>query len=119
MVLHGTASDHRAVRLKIALSSVKFKAHAISQGTIDWPKILSDDHTHMMYNEHLLSLPTPNMGYDDYREIILFEGWFQISRTTIAPLLKECNQVLHATNCAHHLLAAIQHNMQVDLQRLN
>jgi hypothetical protein len=45
MVLHRVASDHQAVQLKITLASVKYKACAISKGTIDWPKILSDEHT--------------------------------------------------------------------------
>ncbi len=48
-VLHGDASDHRAVRLKLTLLSIKFKARDISQGTIYWPKILLDDHTRMVY----------------------------------------------------------------------
>ncbi len=69
------------------------------------------------------------MDYDDYQEIILqagmltathhkqqCEGWFQMSRATLAPLLKERNQVLHATNCTHHLPAEIQHTMQADLK---
>jgi hypothetical protein len=74
MVHHGVASDHRAVQLKIALSSVKFKAHAISRGTINWPKTLTDEHTRMVYNEHLLSLTTPGIEYNDYQEIILKAG---------------------------------------------
>jgi len=52
-VPHGTVSDHKAVRL-----SLKFRSHALSRGTIDWPKILPDDHTHVIYNEHLLMLMT-------------------------------------------------------------
>jgi hypothetical protein len=132
MVLHGVASDHQAVWLKIALASVKYKAHAISKGTIDWPKILSDEHTWLVYNEHLLSLTTPDMDYDSYQELILqagaltathhkrqCEGWFQMSRATLAPLLKECNQVFHATKRAHHLPPDIQATMRADLKRLN
>jgi hypothetical protein len=42
-----------------------------------------------------------------------------MSRTTLAPLLKERNQVLHATKCAHHLPAEIQATMQADLECLN
>ena len=75
MVLHGVASDHQAVCLKVALSSVKFKARgAMNQGAINWPKILTDEHTQMVYNEHLLSLTTPGIEYDDYQEIILKAG---------------------------------------------
>jgi hypothetical protein len=132
MVLHGIASNHHAVRLKIALLSVKFKARAASWGTINWPKILSDKHTHIVYNKHLLSLTTPDMDYDRNQEVILqagaltathhkcqCKGWFQMSRTTLAPLLKERNQVLHATKCTHLLPAEIQATMQADLKHLN
>ena len=66
-VLHGVASDHQAVRLYLALSLIKFKMHAILCGTINWPKILSDEHTRMVYNKHLISLTTPDMEYDDYQ----------------------------------------------------
>ncbi len=44
-VPHGIASDHQAVRLKVALASIKFKSREVSQGTINWPKILTNDHT--------------------------------------------------------------------------
>jgi hypothetical protein len=72
------------------------------------------------------------MDYNSYQEVILqagaltathhkcqCKGWFQMSHTTLAPLLKERNQVLHATKHAHHLPAEIQATMQADLKRLN
>jgi hypothetical protein len=115
MVLHSIAIDHQAMRLKIALLSVKFEARAASWGTINWPKILSDKHTCMVYNKHLLSLTTPNMDYNSYQEVILQVGalaathhkcqceeWFQMSHTTLGPFLQEHNQVLQATKHAHH-----------------
>jgi hypothetical protein len=42
-----------------------------------------------------------------------------MSRATLAPLLKEYNEVLHATNRCHHLPAAIQATMCADLKQLN
>jgi hypothetical protein len=70
MILHGVTSDHRTVGLSIALSSVKFKnSGTISRGTINWPKILTDEHSRMVSNEHLLSLTTPGIEYDDYQDI--------------------------------------------------
>ena len=101
-------------------------------GTINWPKILSDEHTRMVYNEHLVTLTTPGINYDDYQVSILdtgkltatyhkrlCTGWFQLSRTTLSPLLLERNKVLHATNRCHHLLAAIQATMRANLKQLN
>jgi hypothetical protein len=112
---------------------VKFKAReSMKSGTINWPKILTDEHTRMVYNEHLLSLTTPGIDYDDYQETILnagkltaiyhkrqCSGWFQLSRTTLSPLLMERIEVLHATNRCHHLPAAIQATMRANLKQLN
>jgi hypothetical protein len=52
LVLHGVASFHQAVRLCLALLSMKFKAHAILCNT------------RMVYNKHLLSLTTPDIYYN-------------------------------------------------------
>jgi hypothetical protein len=84
----------------------------------------------MVYNEHLTLLTTPNMEYDDYQEIILqagvltathhkrqSEGWFQMSRITLAPLMKERNGILHAIN--HELPIETQDIMQAKLKGLN
>jgi hypothetical protein len=75
VVLQGIASDHRAVSLSVVLSSVKFKnSGTISCRTINWSKILTDEHNHMVYNEHLLSLTTPSIKHDDYQDVILKAG---------------------------------------------
>ena len=73
VILDGVASDHQAVRLDITITitSIKFKTRAISRGTIDWSRILNDDHTRMIYNEHLLQLTSNDMDYDSYQEAIL------------------------------------------------
>ena len=98
-VPHGAVSDHKAVRLSLMFTSIEFRGHALSRGTTDWPKILSDDHTRAMYNEHLLMLMTGQTQWDNHQELILqagsltatthkrqCEGWFQMSRSTLAPL---------------------------------
>jgi hypothetical protein len=131
-VLHGVASDHLAVCLKVALSSVKFKKHTMSRGSTNWAKILSDDLARMEYNGHLLQLTTNDMDYDAYQEAILqagaltvthhkrkCNGWFQMSQTTLAPLLTERNHVLHAIKRNHHTSPDIHKTMQADLKQLN
>jgi hypothetical protein len=83
----------------------------------------------MEYNEHLLQLTTNDMDYDKYQEAILqagaltatnhkrkCNGWFQMSRITLAPLITERNQVLHAIKRIHHLSPAIHKTMQADLK---
>jgi hypothetical protein len=131
-VLHGIASDHQAVCLKVTLASINFKSCEVSQGTINWPKILSDDHTQMVYNGHLLHLTHNKMDYDSYQEAILQAGaltathhkcqcgvWFQMSRATLVPLLAEFNQFLQAIKRTHHLSSDAQATMQADLKSLN
>ena len=130
--LDGVASDHQAVCLKISLTSIKFKTKALSRGAIDWSKILSDDHTRMVYNEHLLQITNNDMDYDSYQEAILqagaltatnhkkqCTGWYQMSRSTLAPLITERNQILHALKRSHHLSPTIHTTMHSDLKRLN
>jgi hypothetical protein len=86
----------------------------------------------MVNNEHLLSLTTLDIDYDDYQAIIMkareltathhkrqCDGRFQMSCTTLALLLKERNQLLHSIKHMHHLPAKIQATLQVDLKCLN
>jgi len=130
-VPRGAVSDHKAVRLSLMLTSIKFRGHALSRGTIDWPKILSDEHTRAMYNEHLLMLMTGPTQWDDHQELILqagaftatthkcqCEGWFQMSCSTLAPLYTKRNTLKHAIKHASHLPSAIQATMQIDLNHL-
>jgi len=119
-VPHGAISDHKAVRLSLMLTLIIFRGHALSCGTNDWPKILSDEHTRAMYNKHLLMLMTGPTQWDDHQELILqagtltatthkrqCEGWFQMSRSTLAPLYTERNTLKHAIKHASHLPSAI------------
>ena len=71
---HGAVSDHKAVRPSLILTSIKFHGNALSCGTIDWHKILLDDHTRAMYNEHLLMLMTEPTQWDTHQELILQAG---------------------------------------------
>jgi hypothetical protein len=128
-VPHGAISDHKAVRLSLMLTLIKFCGHTVSRGAIDWPKILSDEHTRAMYNKHLLMLMTTGpTQWDDHQELILqagaltatthkrqCEGWFQMNRSTLAPLYTERNTLKHAIKHASHLPPAIQTTMQFDL----
>jgi hypothetical protein len=72
------------------------------------------------------------MDYDSFQEAILqagaltathhkrqCTGWFQMSRTTLAPLITEHNQILHAIKRTHHLSSDIHTTMQSDLKQLN
>jgi len=114
------------------VTSIKFRGDALSCGTIDWPKILLDEHITAMYNEHLLMLMTgPTQQWDDHQELILqagvltatthkrqCEGWFQMSCSTLALLYTKRNTLKHAIKQASHLPSAIEATMQFNLNRL-
>ena len=38
----GVKSDHFAVQMKLALSTIKFKERKLNRGTVDWEKIVQD-----------------------------------------------------------------------------
>ena len=86
----------------------------------------------MVYNEHLLQITNNDMDYDSYQEAILqagaltathhkkqCTGWFQMSPSTLAPLITERNQILHALKRSHHLSPTIHAAMHSDPKRLN
>jgi hypothetical protein len=121
-ILEGVNSNHHAVTLKLTLTSIKVQQScAISKGATDWWKIQSDEHIRMVYNEHLQSMITPTMDYDEYNAAVLkageltmtvtkqkCAGWFQLSRATPVPLLSNRNQLPHAVKRASHLPQSIQ-----------
>jgi hypothetical protein len=133
-ILEGVNSNHHAVTLKLTLTSIKVQQScAISKGATNWRKIQSDEnHVRIVYNEHLQSMITPTIDYDEYNAAVLKAGkltmtvtkqkcvgWFQLSCATLAPLLSNCNQFLHAVKRASHLPQSVQSIMQADLKCLN
>ena len=56
---NGTESDHSAVALCIALTSIKYKGSAAMRGIIDWAKILADGKYSEIYNQHILTSENP------------------------------------------------------------
>ena len=52
VILDGIDSDHRAVRLDLILTSIKFKeTHLLYGGNIDWRKILTNNDCRKPYND--------------------------------------------------------------------
>jgi hypothetical protein len=109
----GVESDHSAVCLKFAITSIKYKHRTVSQGKIDWTTIMFDERYHEIYNRTLYEMTTDEMSYDDFNKCILKaaeltavkvskknEGWFQFSRAEVAPLLEERNKMLHQVRSA-------------------
>ena len=128
----GTESDHSAVALRIALTSIKYKGCSVSRGVINWTKILNDDRYREIYNQHLLNMTTDDMSYEDFHDHVIkageltamviqrnCEGWFQFSRDTLAPLIETRNQKLHALRQLSNANEAITTPLKDELRQMN
>ena len=62
----GIDSDHQAVTLKLAITSIKFNGNKITKGAINWNTILYDDRYRERYNHTLLELVDATMSYADF-----------------------------------------------------
>ena len=104
----GADSDHDAICIKLAITSIKFKGSAITKGVIDWTSILNDERYKELYNHHLRCLVNENTSYDDFNQHIMTageftatlvkekcEGWFQFNRQELAPIIEQRNKTQH------------------------
>ena len=107
----GAESDHAAVAIKLAITSIKFKHNTVIKGGTDWMKIATAEGCAASYCETLKSLVDESTLYDNFNEFILkageqtamiikqkYEGWFQFIRETLSPLLEQRNELLHSLN---------------------
>jgi hypothetical protein len=105
VILDGLDSDHRAVRLNLVLTSIKFKeTQLIYSGTINWRKILTNDECCKLYNDAALAATTVDMDYEEFNNAIrqsgmntalslneCCEGWYEFSQIELLPITEEKN----------------------------
>ena len=105
VIIDGLNSDHRAVRLNLVLTSIKFKkTQLIYSGTINWRKILTNDECCKLYNDAALGATTVDMDYEEFNNAIrqsgmntalslneCCEGWYEFSQTELLPITEEKN----------------------------
>ena len=73
--LRRTDSDHRAVRMELNLTSLKYKEKAsLNTGETDWRKICEEDEQRKLYNKYLLYFTTRDMTYDNFCEAVKRAG---------------------------------------------
>ena len=59
----GADSDHRAVRMQLNLTSLKYKEKAsLESGDIDWRKICKEEEQRKLYNKYLLDFTSRDMA---------------------------------------------------------
>ncbi len=109
VAIDGVDSNHRAVRMQLNLTLLKYKEKAsLNGGEIDWRKICEEEETCKLYNKYLLELTACDMTYDTFCEAVIraghktavsinckCKGWFKASNTILIPAIKEKNQLHH------------------------
>ena len=99
----GTDSDHRAVRMQLNLTSLKYNEKAsLASGNIDWQKICEEEEQRKLYNKYLLELTSRDMAYDTFCEAVKragretavsieskCEGWYKASESILMPAIEE------------------------------
>jgi exonuclease III len=105
VVNDGADSDHRAVRMQLNLTSLKYKEKAsIKCGDINWREICDDDQLRKLYNKYLLELTSHDMTYNNFCEAVTragrqtavsieskCEGWYKASESVLIPAIEEKN----------------------------
>ena len=107
----GIPSDHAAIELLLAISSIKVKREEkITKVKIDWNLIISDKGGKTEFNERLTELNlTSEVPYTPFFENVLraardtatnivcpITGWFEESADILTPPIKEKHALLSA-----------------------
>ncbi len=75
VAIDGVDSNHRAVRMQLNLTLLKYKEKVLlNGGEINWRKICEEKETHKLYNKYLLELTTRDMTYNTFCEAIIRAG---------------------------------------------
>ena len=97
----GADSNHRAVRMQLNLTSLKYKEEA-SLDSVDWRRICEEDEQCKLYNKYLLELTSRNMTYNTFCEAVVragreiavsieckCKGWYKASESILIPVIEE------------------------------
>ena len=128
----GLESDHRAVRMEMILTSIKFKECSTAHGgSTDWRKILTEKEYKERFNENALALTSANMDYDDFNTAILdagkasvmtikerCQGWYEFSKNELMPVIEEKNRLVHTLRHADGIPDAAIISLRCHLKRI-
>ncbi len=109
VIIDGLNSDHRAIRLDLVSTSIKFKkTQLLYGGTIDWRKILTNNECCKLYNDAALAVTIVDMDYEELYDVIRqsgmntalslkesCEGWYKFSQTELLLIIEEKNRLAH------------------------
>jgi hypothetical protein len=129
----GIESDHRAVRMTLNLTSIKYKPKAsMHSGEIDWRAITEKDEQKKLYNKYLLELTSKDMTYDNFCEAVMragretamsienkCEGWYTASEAILTPAIEEKNILLHKLQDKHLITPEETEIIKTKLKEIN
>ena len=132
VVEDGLESDHRAVRMEMILTSIKFKENSTAYGgSTDWRKIMTDTKYKACFNKNALALTSANMDYDDFNTAILdagkativtikerCQGWYEFSKNDLMPIIEEKNRLVHTLRHADGIPDTVITSLKCHLKRI-
>ena len=109
VVDNGVESDHKAVKISITITSIKYKARAVPRSTILWRRILEDPIYQLVYNTELKKLVDADTDLETFNEKTIeaariaasfveskVKGWFEMYGSELRPLIEEKDIICHA-----------------------
>ena len=129
----GADSDHKAVRMQLNLTSLKYKEKAsIDSGNIVWRKICEEDKQRKLYNKYLLDLTSRDMAYDTFCEAVIRAGrgtavsieckcggWYKASESILIPAIEEKHRLRHQLRDKKNLTDDKLTDLQLKLKQIN
>ncbi len=129
----GIESDHRAVRMTLNLTSIKYKPKvSMHSGEINWRAIPEQDEQRKLYNKYLLELTSKDMMYDNFCEAVVqagretvtgienkCEGWYRASKDILTPAIEEKNRLLHQLHDKHLITPVEIEILKTKLKEIN
>ena len=109
VVDNGFESDHKAVKISITITLIKYKARSVPRAIIAWRKIFEDPVYQLIFNTELKKLVDAATDYSTFNEKIVeagrraatfvetkVKGWFEMFSSELGPLIEEKDRLYHA-----------------------
>ena len=106
----GVRSDHSAVRMRLAMYSIKVKDNKVAGGRTNYRKLLFDTKTNEGYNSIFMDKWDNTTSYEDFNALMIEaageaatspmrvdKSWFEYNKEILMPLIDERNALLHQT----------------------
>ena len=109
VVDNGVESDHKAVKMSITITTIKYRARDVPRGTISWRRIFEDPVYQLIYVTELKKLVNADTDLETFNEKTIeagriaatfveskVKGWFEMHSSELRPLIEEKDALCHA-----------------------